>query len=207
MKRISGEQAEPSQGTLMPVPSTKQTATPLHPHGLYPPSPLLPYPHNQTAHKGTGCRQYAVPLGGRPIYRCRPAGDRALPPNLGPRGLPRSEGRMDRERGFDFWEKGWYNNVAWKKPLEILKDHDEDGLRSIFSTIGQKRVLEFLKQEGVNPSGRLSAEDIILGRGYTDRPGKTGLPLQQERKAGMRRSLPLLPWRIWASLRADRASR
>jgi hypothetical protein len=65
-----------------------------------------------------------------------------------------------------FTKKDAYNNVSWKKPIEILKDHDEEGLRSILSTIGKKRVVEFMKREGVSNASDLSPEDLILGRGY-----------------------------------------
>ncbi len=65
-----------------------------------------------------------------------------------------------------FTKKDAYNNVTWRKPIEILKEHDEEGLRSILSTIGKKRVVEFMKKEGVAVGSDLSPEDLILGKGY-----------------------------------------
>jgi hypothetical protein len=65
-----------------------------------------------------------------------------------------------------FTKKDAYNNVAWRKPIEILKDHDEEGLRSILTTIGKKRVVAFMKKEGVSVASNLSPEDLILGKGY-----------------------------------------
>lgn len=76
------------------------------------------------------------------------------------------EGWVEKE-GLIFSKKDAYNNVSWKKPIEILKDHDEDGIRNILNTIGNKRVLEFIRREGITAGTGLSAEDIILGRGYT----------------------------------------
>ena len=52
-----------------------------------------------------------------------------------------------------FGKKDAYNNVRWRKPVEILKDHDEDGIRNILNTIGQKRVLEFMRREGIGLKG------------------------------------------------------
>ncbi|MGD0229428.1 MAG: hypothetical protein ABSC19_03590 [Syntrophorhabdales bacterium] len=75
------------------------------------------------------------------------------------------EGWVEKE-SLIFGKKDAYNNVIWKKPIEILKDRDEDGIRNILNTIGQERVVEFMKKEGLSRSSRLSAEDIILGRGY-----------------------------------------
>jgi hypothetical protein len=63
-------------------------------------------------------------------------------------------------------KKDAYNNVSWRKPIDILKDRDEEGLVNILNTIGQKRVVEFLKSEGIDPGNGLSTEDIVLGRGY-----------------------------------------
>jgi len=65
-----------------------------------------------------------------------------------------------------FGKKDAYNNVIWKKPIEILKDRDEDGVRSILTTIGQKRMVEFVRKEGLSPASGLNADDIILGKGY-----------------------------------------
>jgi len=75
------------------------------------------------------------------------------------------EGWVERE-SLIFVGKDAYNNVTWKKPIEILKNHDEEGIRSILNTIGKKRVLEFMKQEGIGLGADLSADDVILGKGY-----------------------------------------
>ena len=93
--------------------------------------------------------------------------DRALPPHFGPHCLLCLQGRMGGEGKFDFRKKDAYNNVGWRKPIEILKDHDEEGIKNILNTIGQKRVLEFMKKEGIGLKADLGPEDAILGRGYT----------------------------------------
>jgi len=59
-----------------------------------------------------------------------------------------------------------YNNISWKKPLDILKDKDEEGLKNISKTIGKKHLTDFLKREGIVQDEKLSHEDIILGKGY-----------------------------------------
>jgi hypothetical protein len=58
------------------------------------------------------------------------------------------------------------NAVRWKKPIDILCDKDVEGLKNISKTIGVKHMMIFLKQEGVILKEGLSAEAIMLGRGY-----------------------------------------
>lgn len=75
------------------------------------------------------------------------------------------QGLIDRE-GLIFTRKDGYNKVSWKKPLEILKDKDEEGLKNISRTIGKKSILDFLKKEGITISKDLDVKEIMLGRGY-----------------------------------------
>lgn len=75
-------------------------------------------------------------------------------------------GLIERE-GLIFIKKGGYNNPSWKKPLDILKDRDEEGLRSISRAIGKKQILAFLKKEGIIQKEEPVADDLILGRGYS----------------------------------------
>jgi len=58
------------------------------------------------------------------------------------------------------------SNTTWKKPLDILKDKDEEGLKNLSRTIGTKHMLNFLKKEDITLSKELSGEDIALGKGY-----------------------------------------
>jgi hypothetical protein len=76
------------------------------------------------------------------------------------------EGWLEKE-GLIFSKKDAYNNVTWKKPIEILRDRDEDGLRYIVTAIGNKRVVEFIKKEGINVGSDLSPDNLILGKGYS----------------------------------------
>ncbi len=62
--------------------------------------------------------------------------------------------------------KSSYNIPSWKKPVDILDDRDEEGLRNISKTIDAKQVLFLLKKEGIALEPGLTAEEIILGRGY-----------------------------------------
>jgi hypothetical protein len=55
----------------------------------------------------------------------------------------------------------------FKKPLEILKDKDEEGLVSIAEFIGKKQLLHLLKKEDISIQDDLELKDIILGKGYT----------------------------------------
>ncbi len=76
------------------------------------------------------------------------------------------EGLIEKE-GLIFIKKGGYNTLSWKKPLDILKDRDEEGLKSISKAIGKKQILGFLKKEGISCADDSGAEDVILGKGYT----------------------------------------
>jgi hypothetical protein len=62
--------------------------------------------------------------------------------------------------------KGSQNTVGWKKPIDILNDRDEEGLRNISKTIDRKQVLDFLKREGITLEQGLTLEEIMLGKGY-----------------------------------------
>jgi hypothetical protein len=75
--------------------------------------------------------------------------------------------RMVERDGLIFTKKDGYNNGTWKKPLEILKDKDAEGLKNIARAIGKKQILDFLKKEGITVSKELDEEDIILGKGFT----------------------------------------
>ncbi len=75
------------------------------------------------------------------------------------------EGLIEKE-GLIFIKKQGYNTPDWKKPLDILKDKDEEGLRSISKVIGKNQLNAFLKKEGIIQDRTMSAEDIVLGKGY-----------------------------------------
>jgi hypothetical protein len=75
--------------------------------------------------------------------------------------------RLVERDGLIFVRKDGYNEGSWKKPLDILKDKDVEGLKNISRNIGKKHSLEFLKKEGIKTGKDLTVEDIILGKGYT----------------------------------------
>ncbi len=75
--------------------------------------------------------------------------------------------RLIDKDGLIFTKKEGYNIPSWKKPLEILRDKDEEGLKYISRNIGKRAILDFLKKEGITIKDGLTVEEIILGRGYT----------------------------------------
>jgi hypothetical protein len=74
------------------------------------------------------------------------------------------EGWVDRE-ALIFSRKDGQNSI-WLKPLDILKQQDESGIRHLVGIIGKNRIKEFLRREGVDLREDLSPEDSMLGRGY-----------------------------------------
>lgn len=69
--------------------------------------------------------------------------------------------------GLIFVRKEGYNTVSCNKPIDILKDRDEQGLRVIARIIGNRQSLDFLKKEGIVPQKDMDAEGVMLGAGYT----------------------------------------
>jgi hypothetical protein len=59
------------------------------------------------------------------------------------------------------------SSVYLKKPLDILKDKDADGLRSLSRMIGKKNIDSFLSKEGINPPDKSLGIDTIIGIGYS----------------------------------------
>jgi len=158
MRRISEEQTPPSKGMILPVPdvdTTDRNASPSQ-RALSPSTASPASPETDEAMM-------------RPEVKNQPAGPSGIEPSL-LISIPVvcyaiKEGWIEKE-GLIFGKKDAYNNVIWKKPIEILKDHDEEGVRSILTTIGRKRIVEFVRKEGLSPASELSADDIILGKGY-----------------------------------------
>jgi len=54
----------------------------------------------------------------------------------------------------------------FKKPLDILRDKDEDGLVSVAEIIGKKQILQLLKKEGIAIKQEIALGSLILGKGY-----------------------------------------
>ena len=74
------------------------------------------------------------------------------------------EGWVDKETLVFSKKEGQHS--TWLKPLDILKQQDEDGIKGILNIIGKNRLKEFFKKEGIDIRHNLSPEEIILGRGY-----------------------------------------
>ena len=75
------------------------------------------------------------------------------------------EGLIEKE-GLILTRKEGYNNSSWKKPLDILKDKDQEGLKSVSKTIGKKQIYGFLRKEGITHIQDDGTDDVILGKGY-----------------------------------------
>lgn len=76
------------------------------------------------------------------------------------------EGLIERD-GLIFTQKEGYNTVNCKKPIDILRDRDEHGLRVIARLIGKRQSLDFLKKEGIVLNQNIDSEKIITGVGYS----------------------------------------
>ena len=76
------------------------------------------------------------------------------------------EGLIERD-GLIFIQKEGYNTVNCKKPIDILRDKDEQGLKVIARLIGKRPSLDFLKREGIVLNQDLDCEKIIFGIGYS----------------------------------------
>ena len=76
------------------------------------------------------------------------------------------DGLIEKE-GLILIKKANNMKADFKKPFEILKDKDEEGLISIAEIIGKKQLLHLLKKEDISIKDDLELNDIILGKGYT----------------------------------------
>jgi hypothetical protein len=173
MTRISGEQPAPSSSTILSLPNSNAAEHPFPPHGA-PSCTSVPQAVADVAEdvQAPGAINGTAPSAGAqsPDAQSAIVAQSGIEPSL-LISVPVvcyafKEGWVEKE-SLIFGKKDAYNNVGWRKPIEILKDHDEEGIRNILNTIGQKRVLEFMKKEGIGLKADLSAEDAILGKGYT----------------------------------------
>ncbi|HOP84957.1 MAG TPA: PASTA domain-containing protein [Syntrophorhabdaceae bacterium] len=58
------------------------------------------------------------------------------------------------------------SNNTWKKPFQILKDKDREGIKNISNMIGKGVLTRFLKKEDIIYKEGLDAEALISGIGY-----------------------------------------
>ena len=75
------------------------------------------------------------------------------------------EGLIEKE-GLIFIKKEAQGSSYCKKPIDILKEKDEEGLKSMAKIIGKKQLISFFKKEGVALREELDPQDVILGKGY-----------------------------------------
>ncbi|HVN97731.1 MAG TPA: hypothetical protein VMT62_14980 [Syntrophorhabdaceae bacterium] len=76
------------------------------------------------------------------------------------------EGLIEKD-GLVLIKKASGVSADFKRPLQILKDKDEEGLKSIAGIVGKKELLHLLRRDGISVKDELDAGDIILGRSYT----------------------------------------
>jgi hypothetical protein len=168
MNSFAEEQNAPSKGSIIPLPSINSVKDLLPSEGAPSCTPMSRTPAETAEHVKTTDGPSA------PVSSPRLSGSAGnfqsgIEPSLlisvPVISFALNEGWLEKD-SLILIKKDAYNNVSWRKPAEILKDHDEDGIVNILKTIGQKRVLEFLKREGIVPGSELSAENLFLGKGY-----------------------------------------
>lgn len=59
------------------------------------------------------------------------------------------------------------SNNAWKKPFQIIRDRDREGIKNLSSLIGKGALIRFLKNEGIRYPDDSNAEALLAGIGYT----------------------------------------
>jgi hypothetical protein len=57
------------------------------------------------------------------------------------------------------------SGIIWKRPLDIAREGDGEGLKEIGRMIGKKNLIAFLSREGIPADTTLSPEEILLGKG------------------------------------------
>ncbi len=173
MTRISDEQPAPSKSMVLPLPNSNVVDQVLPPDGA-PSCTTVPDTAIERAEdaKAPLAANASAPAANAqsPDAQSIAGGMRGIEPSL-LISVPIvcyaiSQGWLEKE-SLIFGKKDAYNNVGWRKPIEILKNHDEQGIRNILNTIGEKRILEFAKREGLGLNTGLTAEALMLGRGYT----------------------------------------
>jgi len=75
------------------------------------------------------------------------------------------DGLIEKD-GLIFVRRDGSEKTDFKKPMEILKDKDEEGLKSIAEIIGKKQLTHLLKRQGITIKDDLELNDMILGKGY-----------------------------------------
>ncbi len=77
------------------------------------------------------------------------------------------EGMVEKDGMVLVKRTGNASSVYLKKPLDILKDRDREGLRTLARIIGRKNMETFLIREGVKLPDRSLTFDPLAGTGYS----------------------------------------
>jgi len=163
-QRVSADQKIMTANMNIPMQKNIQQAIP----EVIPVSATEEVQAKQTETKEVKARQAELPVINKKTP-CVVSGDDCIEPSLF-MSIPLvcfavKEGLIEKQ-GLIQAGKNGYGIASWKKPIDILSDKDEQGLRNISKTIGIKHTLSFLKQEGIMLKEGLSAEEILLGKGY-----------------------------------------
>ncbi|MCX7965551.1 MAG: hypothetical protein N2596_02860 [Syntrophorhabdaceae bacterium] len=59
------------------------------------------------------------------------------------------------------------SNNTWKKPFQIIRDKDREGIKNLSSLIGKGNIISFLKKVEISYNEGLDAEELLTGIGYT----------------------------------------
>ncbi len=77
------------------------------------------------------------------------------------------EGLIEKEGLILIARENSTKKVYLKKPVDILRDKDKEGLKSLSRIIGKKNVEAFLKREGVTLPDRTLPFDAMAGKGFS----------------------------------------
>ncbi|HOW53102.1 MAG TPA: hypothetical protein PLR60_00505 [Syntrophorhabdaceae bacterium] len=77
------------------------------------------------------------------------------------------EGLIEKEGLILIKKDGDPSRVYLKKPFDILRDKDREGLKSLSRVIGKKNIEAFLKKEGIVLPDRSLPFDTMTGKGFS----------------------------------------
>lgn len=69
------------------------------------------------------------------------------------------------------------DSLQFKKPYEILKERDREGLESLIRLVGKSKFIEFLQKEGIKVEGLKKVDEVTFQLGKNKEKGESkGLP-------------------------------
>ncbi len=75
------------------------------------------------------------------------------------------DGLLDKD-GLILVKRDNDGRADFKRLFELLRDKDEEGLRSVGAMVGKKQLVHLLKRDGIEVGDRLEAGEIMTGKGY-----------------------------------------